>query len=550
MVPGCSRPHRRRGSRPAHARTDDGSHRVAPQRATTRCYEGAHVRGDRGCASVPGGPHHIGSTMARRGAGGNAGRRRRRLLLRSSGSHSSAPTREPTADSIGGLTLHLDGGAERTTSGLVQIALDAPEGSTEAQVSVDPTFAGAEWQAIGSIAPLQLTDGGQQLVFARVRSGDGTPGQSVVATIDYDATWDAATASAKDGARHRASWAGLVAPDVLQIRVEDGRVIQQGAPPHDQLIGKALDTWSLDIADQYQLDGAAVTSVSRISRPLGLAHLAKGETSPLVHDLYLRLSAPLTLGQDHVVQFPGDDIDDLTFRIDPTSTRSSAVHVNQVGFAPGDDAKQAMVSSWTGAAGGIAYGGELDFEVVDAATGSAVLSGTTTSRTLSGRRRVRQGRPHRCRGARRRLLPAPATRPLPSVRADDRLLVRLRDRPAEHLATRREHRGPRPLPPTQRHRPRGAVHRSHPPGRLPGGDRVPPDRPDDDRRPEQRRPGRPLLGVPRARHRRARAGRVGWPLRCGRLELAHPAPRRSAHRARPGAAVPGRLVGHRHPRVG
>ena len=75
-----ARPHRRRGSRGSRPHRRRGSH---PGRAPTgdhEVLEVPHVCGDRGRASVPGGPHHIGSTMARRGAGGNAGRRRRRLL--------------------------------------------------------------------------------------------------------------------------------------------------------------------------------------------------------------------------------------------------------------------------------------------------------------------------------------------------------------------------------------------------------------------------------------------------------------------------------------
>src|SRR5690606_21468420 len=53
---------------------------------------------------------------------------------------------------------------------------------------------------------------------------DAPPGPTVVSGVDVDPHWDAATASA-GGGPHRASTAGLVAPDVLVVEVETGRIV-------------------------------------------------------------------------------------------------------------------------------------------------------------------------------------------------------------------------------------------------------------------------------------------------------------------------------------
>ncbi len=305
----------------------------------------------------------------------------------SGSSGSTAKVVQPLApvSSFSGLTLHLDDGNGRTTTGVVTPTITAPKGTTDAQVSVDPTFAGASWQAVGSLAPLHLADGGNQLVYARVRSGGGAPSKPVATAVDVDLTWSAATASAKKGGRHQASWASLVAPSVLQVRIEEGRVVFQGAAPNDLVIGRTLQAAPLDDATAYHLDGQAIKSVSRVSRPLGRARLAgKAEASPMIHDLYLTLGAPLALEQPHTLTFPGDDVDDQTFTIDPKTTVSTAIHVNQVGFAPADDGKTAFVSTWTGAAGGISYGGEMKFDVLESTTGTVASSGVTTTHTVTG----------------------------------------------------------------------------------------------------------------------------------------------------------------------
>ena len=284
------------------------------------------------------------------------------------------------------VTVVLDGGAERSVDGTVSVEVSTTSATAgfEVQVSSDPTFAGATWMPSG--APVELAlDGGYQVVFARIRSTpDGIPSRPGVAGITVDRWFDAATSSA-DGGAHRASWAGLVAPNVVQIRIETGRVVLNGSAPDDLVIGRPIDTATLDEPATYGWESTspAIVSVSRISRPIGT--IVSGQADgPMIHDISLTLEAPLELGVPHTLVAPGADVEPTTFTIDPTTTRSPAVHVNQVGFAPTDTPKLGFVSSWTGTAGSIPLPDDLPFEIISVSDGSSVLSGTTRRRATSG----------------------------------------------------------------------------------------------------------------------------------------------------------------------
>ncbi|MFM2071683.1 MAG: hypothetical protein RLZZ623_1946 [Actinomycetota bacterium] len=296
---------------------------------------------------------------------------------------SSATLPPMAADAV---RVVLDGGAERTTDGDVSVAITGPGSADAVQIDVDPTFAEASWQPLQGPHSIELHDGGYQMVFARTRAGDGSAGPTSVAGIIVDTTWDAATAS-DDGSPHRVSWVRLVAPDILQVRVEAGRVVWNGAAPDDLVVGRPLDVGPLDQASAYHLDvpgvggneGPSASSVSRVSRPNGQATFGEERNIPLVHDLYVQLDRPLPLGAEVQLSFDAD-VAPATFTIDDATTISPAVHINQVGFRPGDAGKVAMVSAWRGAAGGVTYPNEMAFDVVEVGTGAKAFSGTTTLR--------------------------------------------------------------------------------------------------------------------------------------------------------------------------
>ena len=286
-----------------------------------------------------------------------------------------------TTDVEGGPNIsgfEIDGGASVTADPVVTVSLSATGDADEVQIDVDPTFSSSAWQPIAEELELTLHDSGYQNVFARARRAGGAPSGIAVAGIDVDLTWDAATASADDG-RHRASWARLVRPDVLQVRIETGRVVWNGAAPDDILLGRPLDTSPLHDATGFSMSDSTVLAASRISRPFGATSLP--EPAPMIHDFYLTLAAPLALGVEHELTFAGGDVEPLTFIVDERVTVSPAVHLNQIGFAPDDAGKVALVSAWTGDGGGLSYADSMAFDVIDEATGDVALSGTTSRRT-------------------------------------------------------------------------------------------------------------------------------------------------------------------------
>ena len=105
------------------------------------------------------------------------------------------------------------------------------------------------------------------------------------------------------------------------------------------------------------------------------------------HVIHLDLGQTLLDGDVVSISAPGGLLEGETVTLDPRATRSDAVHVNQVGFAPDDPSKIAVLSTWLGVeaglaenaqqfANGVEYDPNTPFHVVDASTGERVLSGT------------------------------------------------------------------------------------------------------------------------------------------------------------------------------
>ena len=291
---------------------------------------------------------------------------------------SSPATTAPGA--AGAVEFTIDDGAPISSDTTLTLALQVPDEVTDVQVSTDPGFAAAAWQPAAPTVEFEVRDDGYQMVFLRGRIGDGEPGPVRVAGIEIDRTRDAATASAGEG-RHRPTSVGLLAPDVLQVRIETGRAGWDG----DELVvvGDELVLGRLFEPAGYQFGGPGgaglqVVATNPITRPTG--SISYDPPYPVVHDWVLELSAPVPLGQEIELTFL-DDVDPITFTIDPATTPSPAVQVNQVGFAPGDEGKLAFVGAWGGWAGPIELPDDLAFTVYDDATGESVLTGTTEPRT-------------------------------------------------------------------------------------------------------------------------------------------------------------------------
>ncbi len=101
------------------------------------------------------------------------------------------------------------------------------------------------------------------------------------------------------------------------------------------------------------------------------------------HWLYLRLNAKLKSGATYTVSAPKiSNGREWTFKYEATSSRSEAVHVNLLGYAPRAPAKFAYVYHWAGDQGSIDFGYLVGqrFRLVDLATGKSVFQGKVAFR--------------------------------------------------------------------------------------------------------------------------------------------------------------------------
>ena len=236
-----------------------------------------------------------------------------------------------------------------------------------------------------------------------------------------------ALARADDDPRPRVVRVAPVAPDVLGVVIQTGRVERYRQEPYverpgdrveerqykgelsslalfrggghvgyvtgldrdvvtyvDKFAGDDLDADAADDAATYSVQSDGDPNYAEPVRPTEVSRKAKANLfarAParlgLLHNVYLRLPHPLKDGATYTIAFDGLNVDapSIEYAHDPANTRSEAVHVNQHGFAPGDAVKRAYVSLWRGTGGGLAYGETLKFHVVDDATGERVHSG-------------------------------------------------------------------------------------------------------------------------------------------------------------------------------
>ncbi len=162
--------------------------------------------------------------------------------------------------------------------------------------------------------------------------------------------------------------------------------------PNDVFQGRLIDPASLNDMANYQITTgspptkAVVESVSRKSTPLGYGVINQGQ-APFENIVFLRLDRPLPRGETFRVacrwpelKQPGQFIElSHDFQNIPHQNRSIAVHVNQLGYHPGDPVKTAYLSCWTGDGpdgGNVRYeAGELGFAILDADTRTPVTFG-------------------------------------------------------------------------------------------------------------------------------------------------------------------------------
>lgn len=121
--------------------------------------------------------------------------------------------------------------------------------------------------------------------------------------------------------------------------------------------------------------------VMRKSKPRNLARTGSWKFAwPKEHNIYLQLPKPLKPGKTYTIKFPGVNmnVEEITYKHEPKSIRSEAIHMSQIGFRPDDPVKRAYLSLWMGNGGpNKSYKADMPFEVIDTKTGQAAFTGKT-----------------------------------------------------------------------------------------------------------------------------------------------------------------------------
>ena len=154
----------------------------------------------------------------------------------------------------------------------------------------------------------------------------------------------------------------------------------------DEVSNAAIDQiadWSVEVNGEI-VEIADLFRKSKIAESARLDGFQRGFVQE--HVIHLDLGRAVNDGDEITITAPGGLLDGETVVIDTRGTRSDAVHVNQVGFAPDDVSKIAVLSTWLGVEvdrpenaqqfqNGVEYEAGTAFHVVDAATNERVFTG-------------------------------------------------------------------------------------------------------------------------------------------------------------------------------
>ncbi|MBE9011518.1 glycoside hydrolase family 9 protein [Pseudanabaenaceae cyanobacterium LEGE 13415] len=157
--------------------------------------------------------------------------------------------------------------------------------------------------------------------------------------------------------------------------------------PFDQFISSPFDPQWADRVTSFRITSSEdptysstlnPTTVHRKSKPTDLARVGQWKFEfPMAHTMYLKLPSALKPGKTYQINFPNSKVAPLTFKYQPNVSRTEAIHVSHIGFAPQDPAKVAFLSTWMGNGGRVEYGAGLGFSVIDEKTNRKVFTGKT-----------------------------------------------------------------------------------------------------------------------------------------------------------------------------
>ncbi len=263
---------------------------------------------------------------------------------------------------------------------VASVPIEAPAGAVEMQVGTDPTLRSTPWLPVAASAEVNAGNTGYQAVFVRFRDASGVESDVTVLAADI-----ARPRTGPDGVP--VPTVSVVAPTTLLAQMADGHLVRGGIGQGDSLIGPRVDGASLDQAGWTVTgaDGAAVgvTATARVTRPAGSGSSSGGDLLlPTNHWVFLELDQSVTSGTTYQVAPPnGVDVSFDPFVFDEQSSWSSSVHVNDVGYAPADLVKVAMLSAWAGTLGGRTFDEAPGFAVVDA-SGNEAFRGVGERRVI------------------------------------------------------------------------------------------------------------------------------------------------------------------------
>ncbi len=262
------------------------------------------------------------------------------------------------------------------TGTAIQLALPIPEWATEMQVGPDYSYAQGTWLPASTTATVNVTDTGYVMLLAQFRGRDGVASRPITGHVNIER---AAIDATKGNENYATSRVEVLAPNVVALtlrtgllRMNDGKVVGQGASIKPQAIASQLN---VGIADSPARPPKAVTFTSRpVSGKAGGDH----PEAVMEHTFHITLSAPLTPGASYTVTSRNKTVEPTTSQYRPDAAVSSAIRVNQAGFASGDPLKVAYLSTSTDHA--IDYGTVERFTVRLATTNEVVFTGKPVKR--------------------------------------------------------------------------------------------------------------------------------------------------------------------------
>ena len=191
--------------------------------------------------------------------------------------------------------------------------------------------------------------------------------------------------------------------DLTVWRMIDGK-LKEYAPyaplgnmvrPPDNVTGETITDFTLDAPEAYRIHSqddpnyAEPAPPNTVWRKSKLTDLAVGSSRmPVRHDVFLKLSHPLQNGKTYVIKLNGVNTRQaaVTYTHEPTTVRSEAVHVSQIGYRPSDPFKRAFLSIWLGTGGAHRYQQSgMTFSLIDEATGKSAYEGDVKLATPADR---------------------------------------------------------------------------------------------------------------------------------------------------------------------